>query len=117
MLYFWYSMGASAIVESSTMWNSLLCGLCHQVRSIGHFHWDPQGHHHGECQTEPIHHVDLVLYRVRQYFSMRKYPLDISACHPLEHFSISRAPGGTSLGLDPCWDCAFAMRKRNEDTM
>lgn len=37
--------GASAIVGYTTIWNSLLCRICHQVGPIVHFHKDPQGHH------------------------------------------------------------------------
>lgn len=45
---------------------------------------------------------------------MKKYAFGILACHSLDHFSISWAPGGTFMGFGPCKDCAFAVRKSNE---
>lgn len=55
---------ASATVESTTMRNSQLCRISHQVGPTAYFYKDSQGQLYGACPAEPftgrpIHHEDL----------------------------------------------------------
>lgn len=44
--------GASAVVESTTLWNSQLCRICHQVGTVAHFHRIPKGPTVGSAKHE-----------------------------------------------------------------